>query len=156
MTRADLVEFLRQHRLAVQSSVSQGGSPQAAVVGIVVSDELEIVFDTLAGSRKATNLRRDPRVALVVGWSFDDARTAQIEGVADEPRGVELERIKALYFEGFPDGIERARTAEIAYFRVRPTWARLSDFRSEPPVIDELDVDTPCPSPAGNGVFSIP
>ncbi|WP_082077265.1 pyridoxamine 5'-phosphate oxidase family protein [Bradyrhizobium sp. LTSPM299] len=56
MTRAEFLAFLRKHRLAVVSTVHDG-APQAAVVGIAVTDELEIIFDTLTTSRKFTNLR---------------------------------------------------------------------------------------------------
>jgi hypothetical protein len=38
--------------------VAAGGAPQAAVVGIVVSDALELFFDTLGSTRKMANLRR--------------------------------------------------------------------------------------------------
>lgn len=101
----ELLSFLREHRLAVQASVGADGAPQAAVVGVAVSDALEIVFDTLESTRKHANLRRDPRIALVIGW--DAEKSAQIEGVADFPSGVELERIRAVYFAAFPDGRER-------------------------------------------------
>jgi pyridoxine/pyridoxamine 5'-phosphate oxidase len=127
MTRADLLAFLRRHRLCVQASVASSGSPQAAVVGFAVSDELEIVFDTLGTSRKMAHLRRDPRVAIVVGW--DDEQTAQIEGVADEPQGEELALLKAVYFRAWPDGADRQAWKDLTYVRVRPTWARYSDFR---------------------------
>jgi nitroimidazol reductase NimA-like FMN-containing flavoprotein (pyridoxamine 5'-phosphate oxidase superfamily) len=102
MTRAELLAFLRRHRLCVQASDSAAGAPQAAVVGFGVSDDLEIVFDTLGVTRKMDNLRRDPRIALVVGW--DDDQTVQIEGVADEPTGAELARLKQIYFAAYPDG----------------------------------------------------
>ncbi len=102
------------------------GAPQAAVVGIAVSDALEVVFDTLGTSRKANNLRLDPRVALVVGW--DEEQTLQLEGLADEPTGAELERLKRVYLAAFPDGIEREQWPDITYVRVRIKWARYSDF----------------------------
>lgn len=127
MTRAELLSFLRRHRYAIQASTTAGGSPQAAVIGIAVSAQLEIVFDTLGTSRKATNLRRDPRVALVVGW--DEEQTVQLEGTADEPSGDELALLKGVYFEQFPDGTERQLWPDITYFRVRIGWARYSDFR---------------------------
>jgi PPOX class probable F420-dependent enzyme len=127
VTRDELLALLRRHRLCVQASVSATGAPQAAVVGYAVSDGLEIVFDTLGTTRKAVNLRRDPRVALVVGW--DEEQTVQLEGVADEPAGEELQRLKAVYFAAWPDGVERERWEGITYVRVRPTWARYSDFR---------------------------
>lgn len=127
MNRAELLLFLRNHRLCVQASVSKAGSPQAAVVGYGVSDDLEIVFDTLGVTRKMANLRRDPRIALVVGW--DQEQTVQIEGEADEPTGAERERLKKIYFAAHPDGPERQAWKEITYVRVRPTWVRYSDFR---------------------------
>src|SRR5262245_62871983 len=92
MDRSELLAFLRRHRYAVQASVAADGSPQAAVVGVAVTGELELVFDTLGTSRKAQNLRRDARIALVVGW--DDAQTVQLQGMADEPTGQELASLK--------------------------------------------------------------
>jgi uncharacterized pyridoxamine 5'-phosphate oxidase family protein len=138
VTPRDLAEFIRKQPWAIEATVSENGSPQAAVIGVVVSDALELFFDTLASSRKCRNLRHDARVAFVIGW--DDARTLQLEGTADEPSGSDLERLKALYFARFPDGLERAKTDDLAYFRVRPTWARLSDFRGATPNIVEIDV----------------
>ncbi|HVY25889.1 MAG TPA: pyridoxamine 5'-phosphate oxidase family protein [Polyangiaceae bacterium] len=134
MNTAELLTFLRKHRYAVEASTAPGGAPQAAVVGVAVSDELELVFDTLGTTRKAQNLRRDPRVALVVGW--DDEQTVQLEGIADEPMGDELARLKRVYFAQFPDGPERERWPDITYFRVRVRWARYSDFRPGGVVVD--------------------
>jgi PPOX class probable F420-dependent enzyme len=139
VTRTDLLAFLRRHRLCVQASVSSSGSPQAAVVGFAVTDDLEIVFDTLATTRKMQNLRRDPRVAVAIGW--DEEQTAQIEGVADEPTGAELDRLKAAYFEVYPDGVERQQWKHITYVRVRPTWARYSDFRPHGLIVELREAD---------------
>src|SRR5258705_12059601 len=136
MNRAELYAFIRRHTYAVPASVAEAGAPQAAVGGVVATEDLEIFFDTIATSRKARNLRRDPRVALVIGW--DEEQTVQYEGVVDEPRGADLARLKETYFERFPDGRERERQPDIAYFRARPTWARYSDFRTADVKIVEL------------------
>ena len=136
MTRSELVAFLRRHRLCVQASIASSGAPQAAVVGFAVTDELELVFDTLSTTRKVHNLRRDPRIAVVVGW--DAEQTAQIEGIADEPIGDDLARLQRAYDAVFPDGAERRRWPNITYVRVRPTWVRYSDFGASPPVVVEL------------------
>ena len=89
MTRDALLEFMRSEKYATQTSVSPSGRPQAAVVGIVVSDRFEIVFDTLVSSRKTLNLRTNPAVAFVIGGTRDgDERTVQYEGATDEPTGV--------------------------------------------------------------------
>jgi hypothetical protein len=122
-----MLQFIRRHRYAVQASTAADGAPQAAVVGIAVTDELEVLFDTLGTSRKAKNLRREARIALVVGW--DEEQTLQLEGIADEPTGDELQRLKRVYLAAFPDGIEREQWPDIIYVRVRITWARYSDFR---------------------------
>jgi pyridoxine/pyridoxamine 5'-phosphate oxidase len=136
MTRADLVTILRNYTLAIQASVAPTGAPQAAVVGFAVTDTLEIIFDTVATSRKYRNLRDDPRVALVIGWEHEI--TVQLEGVADVPVGDELERVRACYFGAYPDGRERLAWPGITHFRVRPTWVRYSDFTQNPPRIIEL------------------
>ena len=125
MDRPGLLTFLRKHRLCVQASVAEPRGPQAAVVGYAVSDRLELVFDTLSSTRKAQNLRRDPRVAIVV---WDGEQTLQLEGLADEPSGEELLRLKQIYLAAFPDGVERESWPGITYVRVRPRWARFSDF----------------------------
>ncbi|MFD7320110.1 pyridoxamine 5'-phosphate oxidase family protein [Streptomyces sp. NPDC059875] len=135
MKHDELLRFLRGHRLAVQASVASDGAPQAAVVGFAVTDDLEIVFDTVETTRKHENLTADPRIALVVGW---DAVTAQIEGVADFPRGPELERLRESYFATYPDGRDRLAWPGITHVRVRPRWVRYSDFTVEPPRIEEL------------------
>jgi general stress protein 26 len=137
MTRAELYAFLRKHRLAVISTIG-ATSPQAAVIGIAVTETLDIIFDTLSTSRKYANLRADPRVALAIGW--DAEQTVQVEGVADLPLGADLDACKQSYFAAWPDGPEREKWPDIAYVRVRPRWLRYSDFSQTPPRIEELSL----------------
>ena len=140
MTREQLLTFMRSHRYAVEASVSSSGGVQAAVVGIVVTDDFEVFFDTLAETRKARNLRRNAAIAFVIGGTApDDERSVQYEGVADQPEGTELERLKTLYFDRFPDGRERQSWPGLIYLRARPSWLRYSDFSRAPPEIVELD-----------------
>jgi hypothetical protein len=121
----------------VEATVTADGAPQAAVVGVAISETLELVFDTLDSTRKAQNLRARPRLALVVGG--EEERTLQLEGVADVPAGEELLRLREVYFATFPDGRERLAWPGLIHVRVRPTWARFSDFTTSPPTIVELD-----------------
>lgn len=139
INREKLLAFMRQELYAVQASVSALGAPQAAIVGIVVSERFEVFFDTLASSRKALNLRCNPAAALVIGpAAAASERTVQLEGVADEPRGADLDRLLELYFGRFPDGRERQNWPGITYVRVTPTWLRYSDFSVDPPEIVEF------------------
>jgi len=140
--RAQLLAFMRQEPYAVEASVSDDGGPQAAIVGVVVSDQFEVFFDTLGSSRKAANLRRHPRAAMVLGpAAAGSAQTVQLEGPVDEPTGSDLARLLELYFERFPDGRDRQRLPDITYWRIRPTWIRFSDFSVDPPHIVEIAPD---------------
>jgi general stress protein 26 len=132
----ELIAFIRRHRWAVQASTSLSGAAQAAVIGVAISESAELCFDTNIPTRKCQNLRRDPRIAVVIGW--DDQQTVQYEGIADEPVGSELVAVKAAYFAHFPDGRTRESWPDITYFRVKPTWIRYSDFRGPSPKVIEF------------------
>jgi hypothetical protein len=137
-----LLEFLRQHRLAVQASVFATGGPQAAVVGFAITDQFEIIFDTLDSTRKVPNLRENPKLALVIGGLLPgDERTVQYEGIADEPSGEELKRLTKVYYGVFPDGPSRRSWRGLVYVRIRPTWIRYSDYNVDPPEIIEFKAD---------------
>jgi pyridoxamine 5'-phosphate oxidase-like protein len=139
MDAIELLRFLRSHRVAVEASVSPDGGAQAAVVGIAVTDGFEIVFDTVESTRKARNLRANPKLAFVIGGLLPgDERTVQYDGVADEPTGEELERLKQVYYHVYPDGPSRLSWPRIMYVRVRPTWIRYSDYNEDPPLIVEF------------------
>jgi pyridoxine/pyridoxamine 5'-phosphate oxidase len=108
---------MRNHRYAVQGSAHATGAPQSAVVGIAVSEDFEIVFDTIDVSRKGQNLRRRADIAFVFGGlAPNDERTVQYEGVADEPTDAERTRLTELYFAVFPDGRERQKWPGLIYF----------------------------------------
>ena len=129
MDLEELVSFVRARGLAVVASRGPDGEPQAALVGIAATNRGELVFDCSRGSRKYANIRRDPRVAVVVGWT--DEVTVQVEGVADVPNGQDLERCTDSYFGQYPQGRDRAESPEIGHVRVRPRWLRHADYRPE-------------------------
>ena len=136
MTPRELLRLMRTARYAVEATVTQTGAPQAAVVGVAVTDAFEIVFDTIGASRKAQNLRVNRRVALVLlNNHAGDERTIQYEGLADEPHGAQLERLKDIYFGVFPDGRDRQAWPGLTYFRVTPTWIQYSNYNADPPEI---------------------
>jgi pyridoxamine 5'-phosphate oxidase-like protein len=83
MTNEDLFGFIKEQWFAVLSTVNENNSPEAALVGIAVTPDLEIVFDTLKTSRKYANLRANAAAAFVVGCTGD--KTLQYEGTASEP-----------------------------------------------------------------------
>lgn len=129
---------MRTHRLGVLATVTDAvtGQPEAAVVGIDVTPDCEIVFDTVRSARKYRNLVDRPRVALVIGWKQET--TIQYEGVARELGGPEDDRYREVYYSIYPDGRERAASWEgLVHFVVKPTWVRYSNY-NEPVEISEL------------------
>jgi hypothetical protein len=139
MTKADLHRFLTKHTLGVLSSIAETNTPQSALVGIAVTPELEIVFDTVKTSRKYPNLKARPSCSFVIGWAGE--QTVQYEGEAQELQGSELKRCQEVYFRAWLDGPARLSWPGIVYFIVRPRWIRYSDFDSNPPLIQEFTFD---------------
>lgn len=137
LSKAELHAFIARQRYGVVATTQPDGQAQSALVGIAVSPELEIYFDTLGDTRKARNLRRDARISLVIGW--DNEQSVQLEGSADEPKGAELAALKAIYYAAWPDGPTRESWPGITWFRVKPRWLRFSDFnRAGEDVVREM------------------
>jgi len=141
MNQEDLLTFVRRHPFAAVATVNASGAPQVAIVRFVATPEFEIVFDTTETTRKATNVRQNPKVAIAIGW--DESQSIQIEGLADEPRDRELDRIKKAYSASYPEFFHaRQRAKGLVYFRVRPNWMCYGDFRKNPANIVRYDVPT--------------
>jgi hypothetical protein len=137
LTPPQLLSYMRAQPWAVEASVTLQGAPQAAVIGVAVTDRWELLFDTVTQSRKHQNLIKNPRVAFVIGWEHE--RTVQYEGIAEIPSEAELPDVRAYYFDRFPDGPTRQTWPGLVYWRVRPTWIRYSNFNVNPPIIQEWD-----------------
>jgi general stress protein 26 len=136
MNVGEVFQFMNGESLAVLATVAENGQPEAALMGFAVTPELEIIFDTVNSSRKYPNLKRNPRVAWVVGCTTEV--TVQYEGIAEELEGGQLVRYKRPYFAKFPDGPARESWPGITYFVVRPKWVRYCDYNSPTRRIEEM------------------
>jgi hypothetical protein len=136
MTKAEVDNFMTGHKLGVLGYLAPDGAPRSALVGIGVTADLEIVFDTVSSSRKYPSLLENSAASFVIGWAGEV--TVQLEGRAFQPAGAELVRYQQVYFAAYPDGPERLSWPGIAYFVVRPHWVRFSDYDQRPPLIEEF------------------
>ena len=130
--KAELLDYMRGHRLAVVSSLGPRGEPQSALVGIAVSTHHEVIFDTTTDTRKHGNLLRDPRASIALTGPGE--QTLQLEGMA-RPVAVDGSadaELRAVYYAAWPDGRDRLKWPNLAYWRIAPTWARYSDFDRGP------------------------
>ena len=138
MTKDFLYNFIRKHKFGVLSTVSADNIPQSAYIGIAVTPDLKIIFDTVSDSRKYKNILLNPNVSLVIGW--DNERTVQYEGTARILEVNDLEKLLPVYFTVFPDGKTRKENwKNIAYFCVEPRWVRFSDFNVATQMIEEVE-----------------
>ena len=131
MNRDELLSYMRAHRLAIIATAGANG-PQGALVGIAATDDFQIVFDTASDSRKHANLVRHPRVAVT--FSGPAEQTLQYEGRASpvSVSGVADSMYREPYYLAWPDGRDRLKWPNIAYWRIVPCWARFSDFNGGP------------------------
>lgn len=122
----EVYRFIDGEKLSVLATVAVDGTPEAALMGVVATPELELIFDTVKSSRKYPNLKSNPRVAFVIGCSSEI--TVQYEGIAEELEGESLAKYKRIYFAKFTDGPARESWPGITYFVVRPNWVRYCDY----------------------------
>lgn len=129
-----IFDFIKDHRLAVMSTVNSSALPEASAVGFSfkhVGDSFEIHIATYDSSRKYANLKRNPRVALVVGW--EHGKTAQIEGVAEEVTNPEeIKEIEWADLEKMPTVAKYISPDQVVFFKISPVWMRYSNFSVEP------------------------
>ena len=93
MTPDDARAFLREHHSAVMATFRRDGRPQLSVVGATVDEQGRVIVSTRQTAMKTKNLRRDPRVSVIVlGEGFYDD-WAQVEGTAEiveQPEALDL------------------------------------------------------------------
>ncbi|HJT87624.1 MAG TPA: pyridoxamine 5'-phosphate oxidase family protein [Bryobacteraceae bacterium] len=138
MNESDVYVFLAKHKLGVLGTIGPDGHPQSALMGIAITPQLEIVFDTVKSSRKYPNLTARPACSFVIGGWGTSEQTVQYEGDATELNPPELARYREMYFAVWPDGPARMTWPGIVYFVVRPRWIRYSDFDQTPPLAAEF------------------
>lgn len=133
----EVFKFLDSERLGVLATVGIDKAPEAALMGVAATPDLELIFDTVNTSRKYPNLKNNPRVAFVIGCTTEI--TVQYEGIAEELQGDVLEKYKKIYFAKFTDGPTRESWPGITYFVVRPKWVRYCDYNAEKRRIEEKE-----------------
>ncbi|MDF2461580.1 MAG: hypothetical protein K0S68_983 [Candidatus Saccharibacteria bacterium] len=134
----EVLDILKRAQLLTISSLAADGSPQSALVGFAETPEAGIIFYTPDSSRKYSNLKRDPRTSVVIGG--DSMVTLQYEGTASELSGAELDRSKEVYFAKLPFARGYANLPGSTFFKITPTWLRLTDLNQRPARTQEYEV----------------
>jgi PPOX class probable F420-dependent enzyme len=93
MTPDEARAFLRENHNAVLATFRRDGRPQLSVVGATVDEQGRVIISTRQTAIKTKNLRRDPRVSVIVMNAGFYGEWAQVEGIAEiveQPEAIEL------------------------------------------------------------------
>lgn len=140
MTDEEVTAFIERSRTATMATNGAAGVPHLIAMWYGVIDG-KIYFETKAKSQKAANLRRDPRIAVMIeaGKTYDQLRGVAIEGdaviiddtTADEywaPAISVFERYNGPYSEEMRPFVEIMMNKRVIV-RIDPTRVRSWDHR---------------------------
>ena len=84
MDRDEVREFIGRSRTCTLATLNADGTPHLVAMWYAVIDG-QVWFETKAASQKAVNLRRDPRVTILIedGLTYDKLRGVSLEGTAE-------------------------------------------------------------------------
>ena len=84
MSHDEIVGYLERSRTATMVTNGPSGHPHAVAMWYAVVDGA-IWFETKAKSQKAANLRRDPKITVLIedGHTYDTLRGVSLEGTAE-------------------------------------------------------------------------
>lgn len=142
ITKKEALKFLKEHRHVTIATVTENGLPEVATVYYGVDDQLNVYIPTGVRSRKFKNIKKNPRVALVV-TNAEQLTTLQMEGVAS----IELTTKKNHHvipilsdalspgiwdsmkhiFDPIPPVI-KMKNGLLVILKVKIDWARWADF----------------------------
>lgn len=138
--KAIIRRFLHKSPLGVLGTVSPDGTPQTALIAFAEYDNLDIIFETFQGTRKAQNLAYSTHASLTTGFSTVRHQTIQIDGtVVKLPRTEYARCIEHFSKKDTPCGPEFLNDPRVEFYRLTPTWLRYSDYNIEPNIF-EIDL----------------
>ena len=110
--------FLESSRTIILSTIDRAGYPHSVAMWYHLDGEA-VVMTTYAKSQKALNIRRNPKVCLLVesGHTYDTLKGVLIRGRAQLIRDVDacvgvLMRVHEKMCGSFPTGVEEALRAQ--------------------------------------------
>ena len=107
-------------------------SPEAALVAVTITENLDIIFGTSADSRKSKNIMLNPNIAFVIGGDEIRKTTIQVEGKALLLEGVERKTAEELHCTRHPNSTKYRNDPKQQYFKMMPQWIRYHNSSASP------------------------
>jgi PPOX class probable F420-dependent enzyme len=142
MTDPEIEEFVRDRRTAILATIGKDGQPHLAAMWFALVDG-SIVFETKGKSQKVVNVRRQPRVTVLLesGVTYPELRGVSFDGTAEVVENSDENRdyLRAVArsvierYTGPADGADHAALDRVMHNRValvlRPDRVRSWDHR---------------------------
>jgi PPOX class probable F420-dependent enzyme len=124
----DTVRLIRERGLAFLSTLMPDGSPQLTEVWVDTDGE-DVLVNTVEGHQKLRNIRRDPRVAILVADPAEPRRYVQLRGevVEETTDGADahIDAVSQRYLgRPYQQYGEGPQTRVLLRIRVRPPRSR--------------------------------
>lgn len=130
----EVLAFLKAHSLATLATISAEGYARARLIYYASDDAFNVYFLSLANTRKVSDIRANPKAAMVISDS-DKQHTLEIEGVFEEMTDTATfgPIITQLSKNLFPDDGPEAPLTHMdksvpVFFKLIPSWIRWSNF----------------------------
>lgn len=131
----------RPIKLCVLATSSSTAQPWCSVMGYAIGDNKTIILSTLKTTKKWKNLEENKKVGLLVGWDMETP-SIHCEGIATlVTDGDEHKKTSELFFSQNPYAA-KFKTTNTVFIIIKPTFMRITDFRTAPPTVDEYQGET--------------
>ncbi len=131
--QAKVLSILARCQDMTVATVRPDGAPQATVVSFV-HDGVTLYFGCGAGSQKAANIAREPRVSVAMTAPYADWQSIEGLSMACVATEVvvpgEIAEVGRLMVARFPQvaGMEAAAPGTVRFFRLRPQVVSILDY----------------------------
>lgn len=135
---AQITEFLGNHRMGCLTTLMEDGSPHSAAVHFAhSSDPFVFYFATENTTKKVQGLlaQKETRASLVVGFSEEEWKTLQMDGVALIASGNDLTEAHKVYYTKYPPSKNHKKDSGTVFIKFIPHWFRFTDYKQKPPKI---------------------
>lgn len=138
-SKVELFDWLDKQILCTVATLGEGGYPNVATVAFSQSQDLQLVIITDKDSRKATNIARDQKVAVVI-TNEDERYTLQLEGSARQLSWGEFEPYEVHHYKKLPFSLPFKDIPGQTPFLITPTHMRFSDVSVRPWELTEIEL----------------
>lgn len=136
-TKEQLYDWLDKQVLCAVASLGVDGYPNVASVAFSQTKDLQFVIITDKNSRKAGNIARDSKVAMVITNS-DDRYTLQLEGEARQLGWDEFEAFAEHHYAKLPFSLPFKDIPGQTPYVITPTHMRFTDASVRPWELTEI------------------